>query len=212
MCSAGILTIQNVGELCAQRLQRLCIDKKETGSKAVSVRKNSTPYTKKERIVHPHLSRVMCYSYCSCIAAREFRSEWKPSSPNMAAASNGILSDAVTGGRSPGVFPSVEGICRIKLRSADYNHVNVRSNVCLLSGVRAEQDRFFSLVLLQQRQYSGDDLVQRIDMLRHSFHLRLLSYVILYFLSYPNQVGLSTDVRIYRCLRSLLTDRKDRRG
>ena len=109
MCSAGILTIQNVGELCAQRLQRLCIDKKETGSKAVSVRKNSTPYTKKERIVHPHLSRVMCYSYCSCIAAREFRSEWKPSSPNMAAASNGILSDAVTGGRSPGVFPSVEG-------------------------------------------------------------------------------------------------------
>ena len=110
MCSAGILTIQNVGELCAQRLQRLCIDKKETGSKAVSVRKNSTPYTKKERIVHPHLPRVMCYSYCSCIAAREFRSEWKPSSPNMAAASNGILSDAVTGGRSPGVFPSVEGM------------------------------------------------------------------------------------------------------
>ncbi len=110
MCSAGILTIQNVGELCAQRLQRLCIDKKETGSKAVSVRKNSTPYTKKERIVHPHLSRVMCYSYCSCIAARECRREWKPSSPNMAAASNGILSDAVTGGRSPGVFPSVEGM------------------------------------------------------------------------------------------------------
>lgn len=47
MCSAGILTIQNVGELCAQRLQQLCIDKKETGGKAVSVRKNSTPYTKK---------------------------------------------------------------------------------------------------------------------------------------------------------------------
>lgn len=46
MCSAGILTIQNVGELCAQRLQRLCIDKKEAGSKAVSVRKNPTPYTK----------------------------------------------------------------------------------------------------------------------------------------------------------------------
>mgnify|MGYP007049959250 FL=1 len=109
MCSAGILTIQNVGELCAQRLQQLCIDKKEAGGKTVSARKNSTPYTKKARIVHPHLSRVMCYSYCSCIAAREFRSEWKPSSPSMAAASNGMLSDAVTGGRSLGVFPSTVG-------------------------------------------------------------------------------------------------------
>lgn len=47
MCSAGILTIQNVGELCAQRLQQLCIDKKETGGKAVAARKNSTPCTKK---------------------------------------------------------------------------------------------------------------------------------------------------------------------
>ena len=56
---------------------------------------------------HPHLSCVMYYSYCSCIAAREFRSEWKPSSPSMAAASNGMLSDAVVGGISPGVFPSV---------------------------------------------------------------------------------------------------------
>ena len=85
MCSAGILTIQNVGELCAQRLQQLCIDKKETGGKAVAARKNSTPCTKKVRMGHPHLSCVMYYSYCSCIAAREFRSEWKPSSPSMAA-------------------------------------------------------------------------------------------------------------------------------
>ena len=107
MCSAGILTIQNVGELCAQRLQQLCIDKKETGGKAVAARKNSTPCTKKVRMGHPHLSCVMYYSYCSCIAAREFRSEWKPSSPSMAATSNGMLSDAVVGGISPGVFPSV---------------------------------------------------------------------------------------------------------
>ena len=59
---------------------------------------------------HPHLSRVMYYSYCSCIAARELRSEWKPSSPSIAAASNGMLSDAVTGGISPDVFPSVAGV------------------------------------------------------------------------------------------------------
>lgn len=44
--SAGILTIQNMGGVYAQHLQRLCIDKKEAGSKAVSVRKNPTPYTK----------------------------------------------------------------------------------------------------------------------------------------------------------------------
>ena len=35
-----------MGGVYAQHLQRLCIDKKETGSKAVSARKNSTPYTK----------------------------------------------------------------------------------------------------------------------------------------------------------------------
>ena len=105
-----ILTTQNIGGMSAQFLQRLCIDKQETGGKTTSARENSTPYTKKVRIVHPHLSHVVCYSYCSCIAAKEFRSEWKPSSPSMAAASNGILSDAVTGGKSPGVFPSAVGV------------------------------------------------------------------------------------------------------
>lgn len=110
LLNAGILTIQNMGGAYANHLQWLCIDKKEADGKAASARKNSTPYTKNVRMDHPHISRVMYYSYCSCIAAREFRSEWKPSSPSMAAASNGILSDAVTGERSPEVFPSVEGM------------------------------------------------------------------------------------------------------
>lgn len=45
--SVGILTIQNMGGVYAQHLQRLCIDKKETASKAASVKKNSPPYTKR---------------------------------------------------------------------------------------------------------------------------------------------------------------------
>lgn len=44
-----ILTTQNIGGMSAQFLQRLCIDKQETGGKTTSARENSTPYTKMQR-------------------------------------------------------------------------------------------------------------------------------------------------------------------
>ena len=55
------------------------------------------------------LHMITCRFHGFCIAANESMSEWKPSSPSMAAASKGMSSEAVIAGSQPGISSPTAG-------------------------------------------------------------------------------------------------------
>ena len=57
---------------------------------------------------------ITCRFHGFCIAANESMSEWKPSSPSMAAASNGMSSAAVIAGLPPGMTSPTAGMPLLK--------------------------------------------------------------------------------------------------
>lgn len=74
------------------------------------------------------LYMITCRFHGFCIAANESMSEWKPSSPSMAAASNGMPSEAVIAGSPPGISSPTAGthflkrpLSWVNLFSADWN-------------------------------------------------------------------------------------------
>ena len=60
------------------------------------------------------LYMTICCFHGFCIAANESMSEWKPSSPSMAAASNGMPSEAVIAGSQPGISSPTAGMPLLK--------------------------------------------------------------------------------------------------
>ena len=57
---------------------------------------------------------ITCRFHGFCIAANESMSEWKPSSPSMAAASKGMSSEAVIAGSQPGISSPTAGMPLLK--------------------------------------------------------------------------------------------------
>ena len=57
---------------------------------------------------------ITCRFHGFCIAANESMSEWKPSSPSMATASNGMSSAAVIAGSPPGISSPTAGMPLLK--------------------------------------------------------------------------------------------------
>ena len=71
---------------------------------------------------------ITCRLHGFCIAANESMSEWKPSSPSMAAASNGMPSEVIIAGSPPGISSPTAGthflkrpLSWVNLFSADWN-------------------------------------------------------------------------------------------
>ena len=61
---------------------------------------------------------ITCRFHGFCIAANESMSEWKTSSPSMAAASNGMSSEAVIAGLPPGISSPTAGVPLLKSTSS----------------------------------------------------------------------------------------------
>ena len=57
---------------------------------------------------------ITCRFHGFCIAANESMSEWKPSSPSMAAASNGMPSEVIIAGTPPGISSPTAGMPLLK--------------------------------------------------------------------------------------------------
>ena len=71
---------------------------------------------------------ITCRFHGFCIAANESMSEWKPSSPSMAAASNGMPSEVIITGSPPGISSPTAGthflkrpLSWVNLFCADWN-------------------------------------------------------------------------------------------
>ena len=88
------------------------------------------------RLLAIHVCRSMLYmTTCRfhgfCIAANESMSEWKPSSPSMAVASNGMPSEVIIAGSPPGISSPTAGthflkrpLSWVNLFSADWNRTS----------------------------------------------------------------------------------------
>ena len=64
------------------------------------------------------LHMITCRLHGFCFAANESMSEWKPSSPSMAAASKGMSSEAVIAGSQPGISSPTAGVPLLKSPSS----------------------------------------------------------------------------------------------